>query len=265
MNSNNINDEKPGEPVIRVKSHWKKKLALAIIVLITTIIFFSVWIYFSLPETIELKTVNPSTTSLIEYRRLKAKEDGKQFKVKHKWVRFKDIPDILKKAIRISEDSNFYSHDGIDYDELKESIKKNWEKGEFARGGSTITQQLAKNLYLSTEKSIIRKIREYCIAHRLENTLSKNRIYHLYLNLIEFGPGIFGVEAAARHYFNKSVSALDLKEIIRLTAIIPRPLSIAANGNSRWLLWRCRWILDKLLLYKYIDQVTYNLIKPSFS
>lgn len=264
MNSNKINVEKPGEVVNRVKSHWMKKLVIAIIGLVVTGIFFSAGIYFSLPETTELKTVNPTTTSLIENRRLKAKEEGKKFKVKQTWVRFKDIPDLLKKAIRISEDSNFYFHDGIDYGELKESIKKNWQKGEFARGGSTITQQLAKNLYLSTEKSIIRKIREYFIALRLENTLSKNRIYHLYLNLIEFGPGIFGVEAGARYYFNKSVSALDLKEIIRLTAIIPRPLSIEANGNSRWLFWRCRWILDKLLLYKYIDQTTYDLTKPSF-
>ena len=172
---------------------------------------------------------------------------------------------MLKKTIRISEDANFYFHKGIDYDELKEAIKKNWEEGTFARGGSTITQQLAKNLYLSTKKSFFRKIEEYFIARRLEDNLSKNRIFELYLNVIEFGSGIFGVEAAARYYFGKNVADLNLEEIIRLTAIIPRPLSISANGKSRWLLWRCRWIAGKLLLYKYIDQATYAELMLKFS
>jgi monofunctional biosynthetic peptidoglycan transglycosylase len=148
--------------------------------------------------------------------------------------------------------------------ELKESIIKNWEKKEFVRGGSTITQQLAKNLYLSTDKTITRKIKEYFIAKRIEKKLSKNRIFHLYLNIIELGPGIFGVEAATRYYFSKSVSDINLEEIIRLTAIIPQPLIRRANQESRWLHWRCRWILGKLKLYKYIDESTYNYLLLCF-
>ncbi|MEJ2545092.1 MAG: transglycosylase domain-containing protein [Calditrichaceae bacterium] len=138
------------------------------------------------------------------------------------------------------------------------TIKRNFEEGKLARGGSTITQQLAKNLYLSTEKSFLRKLKEYFIAQRLEKELSKYRIYHLYLNIIEFGPGIFGVEAASRYYFKKSVKNLNLEEMVRLTAIIPRPLITNPKGHSGWLKWKCKWILRKLALYNYIDQATYD-------
>ena len=99
-----------------------------------------------------------------------------------------------------------------------------------------VSQQLAKNLYLSTDKSLWRKFKEYFITRELESTLSKNRIFHLYLNIIEFGRGIFGVEAASNYYFRKSVSDLSDEEIIRLTAVIPRPLSIRPDQNSKWIL-----------------------------
>jgi monofunctional biosynthetic peptidoglycan transglycosylase len=251
--------------IIGKGKRWKKWfLFTAICILCLSAILF-LTIYFSLPDTHELKTENPNTTSLIEQRRQEATEKGKKFRFRQRWVGFAAIPDLLKKSVRISEDAAFYLHQGIDIEELKESLKKNWEKGNFARGGSTITQQLAKNLYLSTTKSVVRKIREYFIARRLEKDLSKNRIFHLYLNLIEFGPGVFGVEAAAKYYFEKSVSDLNLEEIVRLTAVIPRPLKVRANGKDRWLLWRCRWILDTLLRYNYIDQVIYEQTIAKFS
>ncbi|HES59481.1 MAG TPA: penicillin-binding protein, partial [Caldithrix sp.] len=125
-------------------------------------------------------------------------------------------------------------------------------------------QQLAKNLYLSTEKSFLRKIKEYFIAKRLEKELSKYRIFHLYLNVIEFGRGVFGVEAASRFYFGKSVGNLTLEEMVRLTAIIPRPLITNPKGNSRWLKWKCKWILRKLALYNYIDQAACDAALLSF-
>jgi len=251
--------------IIRVGKKRKKWILISLLVFLSVIIFLFLLLYLSLPDTVELKRTNPKSTALIEQRLSEAQEARKNFHVRQKWVSFEVIPDMLKKSVRISEDANFYFHQGIDFEELKESIKKNWEKGELTRGGSTITQQLAKNLYLSTTKSIFRKIKEYLIARRLENDLSKNRIFQLYLNVIEFGPGIFGVEAAAQYYFRKSVSELDLEEIIRLTAVIPKPLQVRADGKSRWLLWRCRWILGKLLLYKYIDQITYDTLLPRFS
>ena len=126
------------------------------------------------------------------------------------------------------------------------------------RGGSTITQQLAKNLYLSTDKSYVRKLKEYFIAKRLEDTISKNRIFHLYLNVIEFGPGIFGVQAASQHFFHKDVTDLNLEECVRLTAVIPRPLSMSPKSESRWIKWKATWILDTMLKYEYITKDEYD-------
>ena len=171
----------------------------------------------------------------------------------------------LKKAIRITEDAAFYKHEGVDWEELKESIKKNISEKGFSRGGSTISQQLSKNLFLSTEKSLVRKLRELFITYRLENEISKNRIYHIYLNIIEFGPGVFGVQAASKYYFNKKVQNLSLTEIVRLTAVIPKPLKVKASGSDKWLKWKSRWILKKLKLYKYIDQFQYNRAIRTFN
>jgi len=229
------------------------KLKYILIFSILLILILSSWFYFSLPDVSFLINENPKSTALIDLRKEQAQTANKKFHLRQKWVRFQQMPDLLKKAVRITEDSDFYSHEGIDWVELQEAIKKNWEEGGFARGGSTISQQLAKNLFLSTEKSIFRKFRELFITYRLENTLSKNRIFHLYLNIIEFGPGIFGVQAASQYYFQKNVSSLSLPQIVRLTAVIPRPLTIRASGNSRWLKWKARWIMGKLKLYKYIS------------
>jgi len=216
-------------------------------------IIFSLSIYLSLPDVIYLKNNNPKITAIMQLRKEQAEAQGKKYDIKQNWVSFQTIPDLLKKAVRISEDASFYEHNGIDYKELKASIEKNFEKGTLARGGSTITQQLAKNLFLSPEKSFLRKIREYFIAKRLENELSKDRIFNLYLNVIELGPGIFGVEAASQHYFNKNVQTLNIEEIVRLTAIIPRPLAVSPKEDSEWLKWKVEWIFHKMRLYKYID------------
>lgn len=247
------------------KSPWRKRILLSILFVIVLMLAVYIMIQISIPDVNPLINNNPSTTALMEQRKEEEKEVGKKIRIRQQWVSFGQIPKLLKKTVRISEDANFYFHEGIDLDELKESIKKNWEKGEFARGASTITQQLAKNLYLSTEKSIWRKVKEFFITRELESTLSKNRIFHLYLNVIEYGRGIFGVAAAARYYFGKSVSELNDEEIIRLTAVIPKPLSVRPDQNSKWLLWRCRWITGKLLLYKYIENTKHDSLMTLFS
>jgi monofunctional biosynthetic peptidoglycan transglycosylase len=220
-------------------------------------------IYLGLPEVTKLKSQNPKTTALMlqRYREAKKSED---FKIQQQWISFEKIPNLLKDTIRITEDAGFYQHKGVDLTELKEAIKKNWEKGKYVRGASTISQQLAKNLYLSTEKNIVRKIREFFIARRLETHLSKNRIYHLYLNLIEFGPGIFGVQAASKYYFNKDVRFLNLEEIVRLTAVISKPLKENPIRKSRWLKWKAGWILDALLRYGYINQIEHDASREKF-
>jgi monofunctional glycosyltransferase len=204
------------------------------------------YVYLSLPSVSHLKTQNPQTTALIDQRLREAQQAGKVLKVRQVWVGFDSMPVLLKESVRVAEDARFYEHDGIDYGEISEAMKKNLEEGRWARGASTITQQLAKNLYLSTEKSLVRKLQEYFLALRLERELSKNRIFHLYLNVIELGPGIFGVEAAARHFFDKNTSQLSLEDIVRLTAVIPKPLSENPTRPSRWLKWKARWILAVL-------------------
>ncbi|UCD80414.1 MAG: monofunctional biosynthetic peptidoglycan transglycosylase [Desulfobacterales bacterium] len=225
---------------------------------------YCAYLYLGLPDVTVLQTKNPRTTALMLQRYRQAQNEGKGLIIRQQWVSFKRIPKLLKDTIRISEDAGFYHHQGVDISELKAAIKKNWQKGRYARGASTITQQLAKNLYLSTDKTIARKIKELLISMRLENQLDKDRIFHLYLNIIEFGPGLFGVQAASQHFFKKDVGQLNLEEIVRLTAVIPKPLQVNAAGNDRWLKWKAGWILDTLRKYNYIDRMQYRAAIISF-
>ena len=242
----------------------KKVLKWFLIGISLFVLAMALHIYLSLPDVRELEINNPETTALIEYRIREAQKSYKNIDIRQDWVKFDAIPKLLRDTVRISEDAAFYQHSGIDFTELKEAIKKNWEKGKYVRGGSTITQQLAKNLYLSTHKSILRKIKEYFIARRLEAFLGKKRIFFLYLNVIELGPGIFGVQAASRHYFDKNVDELDLEEIVRLTAVIPKPLRIDPRGESRWLKWKAKWILNALKRYEYVSKEEHQTVIKRF-
>lgn len=235
---------------LKSKKKWLLILAAALVLLAA----FIAHILFTLPQVSDLKIHNPKQTALMRMRKEQAEKKGTELIINHIWLSFEHIPQLLKDTVRIAEDAAFYWHKGIDFDELKESIKKNIRERKFIRGGSTITQQLAKNLYLSTEKSVLRKIKEYLIARRMEKTLTKDRIFELYLNVIELGPGVFGIQAASLEYFGHSVNQVTLEEIVRLTAVIPRPLRSDPRENSTWLQWRCRWLLDKLRLYDYISE-----------
>jgi monofunctional biosynthetic peptidoglycan transglycosylase len=240
-----------------LRSRRKKILFLFLLLAFLLIGTFSLYLVLSLPDVSDLKKHNPKTTALIQLRIKNAQKKGQTLRIRQQWTSFRNIPQLLKDTVRVTEDASFYWHKGIDFEELKESIKKNLRVWKIARGGSTITQQLAKNLYLSTEKSLVRKIKEYLIARRLEKTLSKDRIFELYLNVLELGPGVFGVQAAAQYYFGRDAGDLTMEQIVRLTAIIPRPLRTNPVGESRWLKWKCRWILGKLRLYKYIGEEEY--------
>lgn len=234
------------------------------IFILLIILLAGFYFYLGLPDVSGLQTQNPRTTALMVQRYREAKEAEDTFRAQQQWIDFEAIPKLLRETVRISEDAAFYQHRGIDFVELKEAFKKNWKKGEYVRGASTITQQLAKNLYLSTDKNFLRKIKEALIARRLENNLSKDRIFAVYLNVIELGPGLFGVEAASRHYFHKSAGQLNLEEIVRLVAVIPQPLKINPTENSDWLKWKARWILDALRRYAYIDQAEYQTVYGRF-
>jgi monofunctional biosynthetic peptidoglycan transglycosylase len=228
------------------------------------LIVFSGYIWLTLPDVSDLKTKNPETTSLIRQRRAEAGSKNPGASAGLRWVAFDQIPSLLKRCILVSEDASFYDHKGIDYAELKASLKQDLKEGRLSRGGSTITQQLAKNLYLSTSKSFVRKLREFLIARRLEKALSKNRIFHIYLNVIEWGPGVYGIQAAARHWFGKDVSDLTLEEMVRLTAIIPRPLRSDPRRNDGWMKFKGRWIAGTLLAVGDIGEDDHQALVRAF-
>jgi monofunctional biosynthetic peptidoglycan transglycosylase len=225
----------------------KKRIARTVLLLVVAVLAVSAAVLvLTLPDVSGLRTTNPASTSLIRLRQAQAGTNKAAASIRIDWIAFDRIPALFKKCVLVSEDASFYDHRGIDFVEMKASIERDIKEGRFARGGSTITQQLAKNLFLSTEKSFVRKVREALIARRLEKHLTKDRIFHLYLNVIEFGPGVFGVQAAARHWFGKDAGELTLEEMVRLAAIIPRPLRTDPRTNDGWMKFKGRWIADTL-------------------
>ena len=179
--------------------------------------------YLTLPDVRPLRTSNPELTAFQALRAREARSRGKEPRHVQRWVPYNRISSHLKRAVLVAEDAKFWQHDGIDFEQMKESMEVNIERGEFARGASTITQQLAKNLYLTPAKTPVRKLREILIARRLEGELSKQRILEIYLNVIEWGDGIYGAEAAARTYFRTSAAALGPQESALLAAAIVNP------------------------------------------
>jgi monofunctional biosynthetic peptidoglycan transglycosylase len=190
--------------------------------------------YLTLPDVRPLRTTNPSTTAFIELRAREARARGQTPRRVQTWMPYRSISPDLVRAVLVVEDDAFWQHDGVDYDQLQDSLEKDWERGRFVRGASTITQQLAKNLYLSPTRNPIRKFRELIIARRLEAELKKSRILEIYLNVIEWGDGIYGAEAASRTYFHKHTTELTPSEAALLAAVIINPRTFnAARPNSR--------------------------------
>lgn len=181
------------------------------------------YLYLSLPDVRVLARTNPPTTAFIELRGREARAGGKMPRRVQRWVRYERISTNLRRAVLVAEDSAFWEHDGVDVEQLKESIEQSLEKGKQLRGGSTITQQLAKNLYLSPSRNPIRKLRELLITRKLEASLTKRRILELYLNVIEWGDGIYGAEAAARTYFGTSAAGLSAEQAALLAGAIINP------------------------------------------
>jgi monofunctional biosynthetic peptidoglycan transglycosylase len=204
------------------------------------------YLYLSLPDVRPLRTQNPQTTAFMELRAREAVQAGKKPRKVQQWVAYERISPSLKRAVIVAEDAAFFSHEGVDYDELEKSFEDSWKTGKRMRGGSTITQQLAKNLYLSPSRNPVRKIEELLIARRLEVELSKRRILELYLNVIEWGDGIWGAEAAARAYFQKPASALDADESALLAASIINPRRYSPARPSKFLLRRQELIRQRM-------------------
>ena len=209
------------------------------------------WILVGLPsrgDVRELASNPPEETSVMRQRDGEAREAGRRPRRLQKTVPLRSISKNLIHAVLSAEDPNFFGHEGIDWDAVKESLETNLEKGRYARGGSTITQQLAKNIFFTTYKSLIRKAREAIVATWMERDLSKRQIIEIYLNVIEWGDGVYGCEAAARRYYGVSCASLDVYQAAGLAAMIPSPRRINPRTNpglharaTRKVLRQMRW------------------------
>lgn len=171
-----------------------------------------------------LKKENPKLTAMMKYRMKQWEREGKNIQIRQVWVPLSKISPYLIKAVLIGEDDKFFRHEGFDFEAMQKALEKNLKAGKIKYGGSTISQQTAKNLFLSPSKNPVRKFQEAILTWRLERALTKKRILEIYLNIAEWGEGIFGIEAASRHYYGKPASALNPWEAARLAAILPNPI-----------------------------------------
>ena len=225
----------------------------------TLVVGLLVYFYTTLPDVSALKHKNPRTTALMELRSQEYREKGIKVARQHIWIGDGAISEHLKKAVILSEDVSFFSHKGVDVVEFQEALRKDWETLSFKRGGSTITMQLAKNLYLSPSKNPLRKVKEIIIAWQLERALSKRRIFEIYLNVVELGRNIYGVEAASRHYFGKPAATLNELEAATLAALLPSPRSL----REKSLTYRRNVVLGRMAKVGYISEAEYARAKQT--
>jgi monofunctional biosynthetic peptidoglycan transglycosylase len=208
-------------------SRWRWFLRGVIVVLAATLLWVGVS-YARLPSAKELALLEktpPASSALMRSRIAQGAKGGGPLVVEQQYVALSRISHHLQKAVVLAEDQKFWMHDGVDWGETRVAVQQAFDEGKLGRGGSTITQQLAKNLYLSERRSIVRKAFEWTLAERIDAAVSKKRILELYLNFAEWGDGVFGAEAAARHHFRKSALQLDAAEAAVLTAMLPSPLT----------------------------------------
>jgi monofunctional glycosyltransferase len=228
------------------------------------------WFYWvTIPWPLRIRFKEPSTTAVMRQRVAEARERGEELSLRYEWVSLDRISPRLRRAVIVAEDGRFYEHAGIDWNALREefryggdddfslfdaadrrallaSLRYYRRNRDQVRGRSTITQQVAKNLYYSTDRSPLRKLEEFVVARRLERFLSKDRILELYLNVAEWGPGIFGAEAAAQHYFSTSAATLTAEQAAALAATLPHPLTSNPRTRPGRMEWRKRLILGRM-------------------
>ena len=235
------------------KNSRMRKFVIIVLVSLSVLLLAAL---FLMPDVGRLKNENPKKTSFMEHREREWEEKGKKYRIQQRWVPLSRISPYLVKAVLIAEDDKFWKHEGFDYEAIQKAIEKDIEAKKFKLGGSTISQQLVKNLYLSPSKNPLRKISEAIITWRIEGVLPKKRILEIYLNVIEWGEGIFGVEAAARHYYGKPSSQLTADEAARLAAVLPNPRKYNPLGEQRYVVNRSRLI--------YSIMVRRGIVVPDF-
>jgi monofunctional biosynthetic peptidoglycan transglycosylase len=239
-----------------------KRIALFVLL---ALLAWLAWEWITFPDVAKLAKEAPKTTAFIEQRKRELRKQGKNAGIEWKWVSYDRISPSLRRAVLVAEDNEFYEHEGVDTKAMREAFERNWKRGKITHGGSTITQQLAKNLYLSPSRNPLRKIREYFIARALEKQLSKKRILEIYLNVVEMGERTYGAEAGARHHFGKSAAALSPGEAALLAGCLPNPRLMNPSKPNRRLRARQRMILSRMKRWGYLferEVLTEKKAKP---
>jgi monofunctional biosynthetic peptidoglycan transglycosylase len=225
---------------VRFLKRWFLRLSLLLVV---TVLAYQLWIF---GHVLYWNAYNPSTTAFMRDRLSALRQKNPAATLRMRWTPYERISHDLKRAVIAAEDAKFPEHEGFDFEAIQKAYQKNLQRGRVVAGGSTISQQLAKNLFLSGEKTPWRKLQEAVITFMLEKVMSKRRILEIYLNVIEWGNGVFGVEAATRYYYGISASALTAEQSARLAAMIPNPRFYDLNRSTPWLLKKTAIILSRM-------------------
>ena len=219
---------------------WKWRIVLG---LLLVLLLYQAWILVQIAWWVKH---NPATSSFMDQRLLVMQGRNPDAELQHQWIPYAKISSHLKRAVVAAEDAKFIDHEGFDWDGIQHAYEKNLKKGRVVAGGSTISQQLAKNLFLSTKRTPWRKAEEAIITIMLEAMMSKRRILEIYLNVVEWGNGVFGAEAAARHYWNISAAKLSAVQAARLAAMVPNPRYYDRHREAPGLLRKTRIILARM-------------------
>lgn len=234
-------NQRPGAAALTLGGYIKRGLFL----LVAYIFLYQVWVFLHIGWWIKF---NPHSSAFMQDRLAIIQTKHPDAELKYQWVDYEKISVNLKRAVIASEDAKFLQHEGFDWDGIQKAYEKNLKKGKIVAGGSTISQQLAKNLFLSTKRTPWRKAQEAVITLMLEKMLSKRRILEIYLNVIEWGNGVFGAEAAARHYYKTSASKLSAGQAARLAAMIPNPRFYDQHQYTRYLSRRTATIQARMYM-----------------
>ena len=230
----------------------------AVAIVLALVVVSAIALYASLPDVRPLATARPQTTTMIELRKKQAAARGKPFRLRWQWVPLARISPYLQHAVVFAEDDKFWQHQGVDWEAMKLAAEHDWHERTVERGASTIAQQLAKNLYLSPSRNPIRKLREIFIAHRLDRQLGKPRVLELYLNIAEWGDGVFGAEAASRRWFGCSAAELRPVQAARLAAALPNPFTRNPSVKSRALVRKAARLVRGMHRAGLVDDAAYE-------
>ncbi len=215
----------------------------SVMIFLALLVLYQVWLFAHICWWVKY---NPSTSAFMDTRLEIMQDKNPKAALQYQWVPYAKISDNLKRALIAAEDASFVDHEGFDWDGIAKAYEKNLKKGKIVAGGSTISQQLAKNLFLSTKRTPWRKIEEAAITLMLEAVMDKQRIFEIYLNVIEWGDGVFGAEAAARHYYQTGASQLSADQAARLAAMVPNPRYYDRHREARGLLRKTDIILARM-------------------